>query len=308
MAVGHREDRHPVAGLPHVGVGRDALGDQQCRVAGPRDLVVPQCPHLGSGLEEVAVAVELEPVGVRQCLAGLDTQQRLVVLRSVAGDVVAVVGGQRRNVEFAPDLQQSLADAPLDVEAVIHQFEEEVLRSEDLAPPRCGFQRLALVSESQPGLHLARRAPGGGDDALGVLGDHLGIHPRPLAELALERGQRGELEQIAQPGGALGDHGHVRVGAAARDVVRLLARIAPEHPLGVETRRRGDVGLDPDDRFDAGVCGGVVELAGTEHVSVIGHPDRGHLQPLRLGQHGLDLRGTVEHRILGVVVQMHKRP
>ena len=177
VTVGHREDRHPVARLPHVGVRRDALGDQQSRVTGPRDLVVPQCPHLGGGLEEVTVAVELEPVGVRERLAGLDTQQRLVVLRGVAGDVVAVVGGQRRDVEFASHLQQSLADAALDVEAVIHQFEEEVLRAEYLAPLRCGFQRLALVPEPQPGLHLARGAPGGGDDALRMLGDHLGIHP-----------------------------------------------------------------------------------------------------------------------------------
>ena len=30
---------------------------------------------------------------------------------------------------------------------------------------------------------------------------------------------------------------------------------------------------------------GVVELAGAEHVSVVGHADRRHLQPLGLGEH-----------------------
>ena len=78
-------------------VGLHPLGDQQGGVARAGHLVVPQRAHLGGGLEVVAVAVELEPVGVRQRLAGLHAQQRLVVVRGVAGDVVAVVGGQRRD-------------------------------------------------------------------------------------------------------------------------------------------------------------------------------------------------------------------
>ena len=86
---------------------------------------------------------------------------------------------------------------------MVHQFEEIVLRAEDLPPFGGGLHRLVAVAEPQPGLHLAGRAAGGGDDALGVLGDQLGVHPRPLAQLALERGQRRELEQVAQPGRVL---------------------------------------------------------------------------------------------------------
>ena len=40
----------------------------------------------------------------------------------------------------------------------------------------------------------------------------------------------------------------------------------------------------------------------------LGHPERGHLEPLRLGEHRLDLRCTVEHRVFGVVMQVHERP
>ena len=76
--------------------------------------------------------------------------------------------------------------------------------------------------------------------------------------------------------------------------------------LGVEARSGRDVGLDADDRLDAGLGGHVVELAGAEHVSVVGHADRGHLQPLGLAEHRGDLRRTVEHRVLGVVVQVHE--
>ena len=189
---------------------------------------------------------------------------------------------------------------------VVHQLEEVVVGAEDLPPLGGRLQRLAVVPQPQPGLHLTRRAAGGGDDAGGVFGDQLGIHPRPLAQLALEGRQRGQLEQVAQAGGVLGDHRQVRVGAAAGDVVGLLAGVTPRDAPGVKAGGGRDVGLDADDRLDPGLGRRVVELAGAEHVSVVGHPDRGHLQPLHLGQHRRDLRGTVQHRVLGVVMQVHE--
>ncbi len=206
------------------------------------------------------------------------------------------------------DLQQPLADPALDVQAVVHQLEEVVVGPEDLPPLGRRLQRLAVVPEPQPGLHLARRAAGGGDDALGVLGDELGVHPRPLAQLALEGRQRRQLEQVAQTGRVLGDHRHVGVGPTARDVVGLLRRVTPQDALGVEPRAGRDIRLHADDRFDSRFGRRVVELAGAEHVSVVGHADRGHLEPLRLRQHRLDLRGTVQHRVFGVVMQVHEGP
>ena len=128
VPLGHREDRHPVARFPHLVVGLHPLGDQQGGVAGAGNLVVPDLAHLGGRLEVVAVAVELEPVRIRQRLAGLHAQQRLVVVGGVAGDVVAVVGGQRRNVELAADLQQPLADPLFDRQTVVHQLQEVVVR------------------------------------------------------------------------------------------------------------------------------------------------------------------------------------
>ena len=248
MPVGHREHRHPVPGLPDVVVGLHPLGDKQGGIAGAGHLGVPDLAHLRRGLQVVAVAVELEPGGIRQGLAGLHAQQRLVVVRGLAGDVVTIVGGQGRDAELSADLQQPLAHALLDGQAVVHDLEEVVVRPEDLAPLGGRLQRLLVMAEPQPGLHLAGRAAGGGDDARGVLGQDLGVHPRPLAQLPLERRQRRQPEQVAQPGGVLGDHRHVKVGAARRDVVGLLPRITPGDALGVEARAGRDVGLDPDDR------------------------------------------------------------
>ena len=230
-----------------------------------------------------------------------------MAVRSLTRDVMAVVRGQRPDTESASDVEQSVADPPLDRQPVVHQFQEVVLRTEYLPPLGGRRDRFVDLPEPQPGLHLPGRATGGGDDALGMFGDDVGIHPVPLAELALEGGQRGQLEQVAQAGGVLGHHGEVGVGTAAGDVIGLLARIAPQDPAGIEPGSGSHIGLDADDGLDPDLGRRVVELAGAEHVAVVGHPDGGHLQALGLGQHGRDLGGTVEHRVLGVVVQMHER-
>lgn len=307
LTLGHREDRHPVTVLPHVVVGLHALTDEHGVVAGAGYLGVPDGAHLGGGFEVVAVTVEFEPGGVRQRLAGLNAQQRFVIGGLVFGDVVAVVGGKRRDAELLADVEQALAHPAFDGQAVVHHLQEEVLRPEDLLPLGGGFQRFALVAEAQPGLHLAGRAAGGGDDALGVLGDEFFVHARPLAELALDGGQRRQFEQVAQAGRVLGDHRHMGVGAGAGDVVALLARIAPLHALGVEPGAGRDIGLDADDRLDARLLGGVVELRGAVHVAVVGHPDRRHAQPVGLGEQRRDLGRAVQHRVLGVVVQVNER-
>jgi hypothetical protein len=64
------------------------------------------------------------------------------------------------------------------------------------------------------------------------------------------------------------------------------------------SRRLGAVIVELGTRGTRGIC------QGAEHVSVIGHVDRRHLQPLGIGQHRRDLRGTVQHRIFGVVVEV----
>ena len=237
---------------PHVGVGLHPLGDQQRGVARAGDLRVPQRPHLGGGLEVVAVAVELEAGGIRQRLAGLHAQQRLVVVRGLAGDVVAVVGGQRRDAELAADLEQALTDPALDVEAVVHQLEEEVVRrrrspatwrpTSSASRSWPSRSRVCTSPDGQPVVAMMPAACSAMSSA--SIRDHLPSWP---SNEASER----QLEQVAQTGRVLGDHRHVGVGAATGDVVALLARVAPQDALGVEPGRGRDVGLDTDDRLDA---------------------------------------------------------
>ncbi len=106
----------------------------------------------------------------------------------VLGDVVGVVGGQRRQVQLAAEAQQVLADAAFDGQAVVHEFEVVVAGAEDVAVAGGGGPGLVVLAEAEPGLHLAGRAAGGGDDALAVLGQQLIIHARIFLDMPLQPG------------------------------------------------------------------------------------------------------------------------
>ncbi len=101
------EGRHQVLVLEEAG-GVDLLGDQQ----GVRAAFLPQVggvdgAHLVGGLDVVAAAVEPEPAGVGELLAGLDAQQGVVGLGVGLVGVVRVVGDDRRDVQLFAEMRVS---------------------------------------------------------------------------------------------------------------------------------------------------------------------------------------------------------
>ncbi len=299
----HVEQWHQVLALERD-VG--ALGDEQRGVAaGLPFLVGGRGAHLLRGLQVVAGAVELEPPGVGHVGPGLHAQQHLVRLRVRLDRVVRVVGDHERQIQVFRDAPQAVPDPLLDAEPVVHDLDEEVACAEDV-PVRGGrLDRLRVLPEPQPGLHLAAGAAGGGDDARGVLGDQLTVHPR-FAEVALQRGPGGQPEQVVHAFRGLGQQRHVRVRAGPGDVVVLLRRGAPAHGLAVPAMLGGDVGLDADDRLDPRLGGLGPEIVGPVEVAVVGHGHRGHALALALREHVLQPRGPVQHRVLGVHVEVRK--
>ena len=196
-----------------------ALGDGQGVVAGLGQLG-EQLPHLGRGLEVVAVAVELEPVAVGHGGPGLHAEQHLVGGRVRPVGVVQVVGGHQRQVQVLRDPQQVGTDPALDGEPVVHQLDEVVLGPEQVLELRRAGAGVVVAAEPEVGLHLTGGAAGGGDQSLGVGLQQLPVHPG-LVEVPLERGQRAQPEQVVHAGRGLAPQGQVGEGATTGDVVAL---------------------------------------------------------------------------------------
>ena len=110
---------------------------------------------------------------------------------------------------------------------MVHQLQKEVIFAVDVLPHGRSLKRLIELAEAQAGLDVARRTAGGGNDAVSMLRDELSIHARPLAQLALIGGQRGQGKKVAQAGGVFRNHCLVEVGAGSGDIVALLVRCAP---------------------------------------------------------------------------------
>ncbi len=314
LALRHvREPRHLVDLAEDLVVRLDALGDQQRVVAGLGE-VGEEGAHLGGRLQEVAGAAEAEAARVVLVLADADAQQVVVGVGLVLGDVVGVVGGEEGKVQVLGQAQEPVPDLALDGQAVVHQLQEVVLPAEDLLVGARGGPGLLVLPEPQPGLDLPGGAAGGGDDAVGPLGDQFTVHARLTGrELPLVTGLRAEPEQVPQPPGVVRPHGHAGETAAAGHVLRALP-VLPDGPATArppELLPAGEPGggrhvrLDADDGLHRPeALRGLRELVGPEHVPVVAHRDRGHALPGHLGEHRPQLLRTVEHRVLGVVVQV----
>ena len=78
-------------------------------------------------------------------------------------------------------------------------------------------------------------------------------------------------------------------------------------PRAVEPAGRDHVGLGADDRREVGLASGLVEVEDAVHVPVVGDADRGLAVGRGLGHDVLDPGRAVEHRVLGVQVEVHER-
>ena len=283
-----------------------ALGDLEGRVAGAGQLA-PQRTHLVRGTDVVAVAVELEAVGIVDARTRVDAQECVLDLAVLALDVVRVVGRHEGGVHELGDLEDLLVGASLDVDAVVHDLNVEVLRAENVAQLRGLSHGLVPLPQAQTRLHGTRGAAREHNEALVELAEQLLVGTRPLAELAVRRSVGPQSEKVVHARRVVGDQGQVVVGAAGAHIVGALPRLTPQNLLAIEARGpRRHVRLKADDRLDARVRAVRVEVEGAEKITVIRQADCGLPETGGLLRHRFRLRRSVEHRILGVVVEVHE--
>ena len=203
-----------------------------------------------------------------------------------------VVGGHRLEAELRGELEQARGDLALRFQAVVVDFDVDVLLAEDVDQLGHRLARLAFVAEQQPLVDRAGNAAAQADDALGELAERGAVDPRLAVVEALEVAERDELLQVAPAFVGLGQQRHVAGPLAAGDVL-LVLQIAG-----------GEVDLAAEDRLHPGLLAGLVELDGAEQVAVVGHRHRRHPELLRLGGDLLGAGHPVEERVFGVQVEV----
>ena len=241
--------------------------------------------HLGRGLEEELVGVELPVVGVLQRVARLDAEQRLVGERVLVAEVVDVARRHERQARGGGELRELGVDPLLLGEPRVLDLDVRRVAAEDLREPvevGGGVLRAALLERLAD---TAREAPRQRHDALRVPLEQLPVDAR-LVVVALEVAERGELDEVAVALVRLGEQRQVRVA------LRLPVTVV------------GDVHLAPEDRLDALLAALAVELDGAGERAVVGERDGGHLQLGGAGGQRGDAAGAVEDRVLGVDVEM----
>ena len=145
---------------------------------------------------------------------------------------------------------------------MIVQFEEEILRAQNVAKFRRALPRLGHVVGLDRHVDLALQTAAHADQARGMLREQLLVDPRLVMHPVEMRG-RDQLYQVAVAGFVLGQEGEM-IGRVALIIRPILDR----------TRRH--VRLATDDRFDPGVLRFLVKLDRAVEVAVIGDRDRRH--------------------------------
>ena len=280
-----------------------------CTLCDPQGVVAcfghlaEQVPHLVGGLQVVLVALELESIGVRDRAPGLDAQQGVVTLVIFAVRVVGVVGRQQRSVDRLGQLDQQWIRAHLICETVVLQFDEEVVATEDLLQSARTVVCTLHVAAHQSLQHVTAEAAARCDETRAVLLEKFPVDAR-LVVVALQECATGEVDQVLVPDVVLCEQREVVVDLAA--TLGLAARV-----VDASTSRRtlaavlvGHVGLGADDRLDALLGAFLVEVDDPVHVAVVGDAERWLTVRLRLGHQFAETRGPVQHRKLGVNVQV----
>ena len=285
------EDRQERPGEPDLQVA--ALG----HLAGVLDrLGTPgeQLLHLLRGLEVELLAGEAEVALFLQLRAGADAQEHLLRLGVRLLDVVDVVGAHQRHATLMGEPDQQRVGPLLLLKAMVLQL-QVVAVAEDRLEPEDPAPGLLVAVVQQVLQDLAGQTGREADDPLAVLLDQLVVDAGTVV-LALHPGDGVELHQVVV---ALVVHGQ-------QDQVVPVAPVALAHFLvgAVGVALRVDVELAADDRLDAGLLAGLVEVDGPEHVAVVGDGQRPHARRQRLLHVVLDLGGAVEQRVVGVVVQV----
>ena len=219
----------------------------------------------------------------------------------VGGEEVGIVVADNRQIEFACDANQVRIDGvllgdvvlQLDIKArtrrPIGKDAPMPFAHRNCALPVCLV--LGLLELDEVVRKLRPEMPIDRNQTIAACLKQRTIHAR----LVIKPGEvslRGEAHEIAPA--RVGFREEHQVVAAIRDT-----REGPVAPIA-----RGDVGLAPQDGFDARGPGGFEKGQRTEQVAMVGHCNRVHAEGLDPGDQAVQAVASIEQRILRMQVQV----
>ena len=267
------------------------LGDRQ-RVAARLGEVGEDARHLLGRLDVELLRREAEAARVLKVRAGLDAEEGFVGPGMTSLEIVRVVRADHRRADGAGDPERLGHDPRLLVEPVGLDLHEVVVLAEDLLIPAGGLSGPQRIGGAQESRDLGVQAPGEDEQPVGMLREELPIHAGLVIE-PLQVRLRHELDEVLVARAIPYEDREV-VGPLIAAVLR--AALAPAPGRHVE--------LAAEDRLDAGLLGGEIEIDRAEEVAVVGERDRRKLELLRLRDELLELGGAIEQAVLGMDVQM----
>ena len=237
-------------------------------------------------------AVRLAPLGLR-----LQAQEHFVRFGVVGRQVVHVVRRHQRQAQLARQRDQLLVHRPLLRQAVVLHLEIKPVLAQDLGVFAGEPPRLVVEAVLERLGHLALQARGERDQALMVFRQQRAVDAR-LVVVAVEVRLAHQLHQV-------------REAAVVLRQQHQVVRLPPvhQHLLAVVARR--DVDLAAQDRLDAVLARGLVEMHRAEQIAVVGDRQR-HLPLLLRPLHDRALvvfppvqrAQPIQQAVLGVHVQM----
>ncbi len=179
-----------------------AVGDVEGGVAGLRQLVEEGAHFLG-GLEMDFRGVGAE-VGVVDGGAEADADENVMALVVLSAEEMHVVGGHGFEAVFFSPLDELARAMLLLLQAVVHEFEEKMVRSEDVAELAQAVLGLFGAAGVEELVDLAAHAATEADDALAVLAQRVLVNARGVEPEAVEVGFGDEAGEVFVAGEVFG--------------------------------------------------------------------------------------------------------
>ena len=214
-------------------------------------------------------AVEFKTIGLAHECAGLHTQQSIVCFVVVLIDVMRVVGGQKWRTNFLRELNEFGVGANLVGNAVILDFDEQVVLAENVLQTSGLLHGTFFVAIENGLKNMATQTTGGGNEPGRVFLEQFPVDAW-LVVIALEKRKAGQLNEVAVA---------LIVFSQQREVVVLLASALVDASVVVHTSATcnafgavvvSHIGLGADDGLNALLTTFVIELDNAIHVAVVG--------------------------------------